>query len=1020
MYNLDIVIVCHGLEMYGGILEKESLGGSETAAIQVSELLAKLGQHVVLICNTKQPHIYNKVTYIPFGWVEGQNGLFPKGMFDYVRSTPFDVLMVMRQPQFFQFHVNSKVNILWQHDLATKTGPSNFHPQVWNIDKIFVLSEFMKKQYQQVHHSPDKLYHVTRNGIDYELIHSIEAGKRDKYKLTYTARPERGLDILLARVFPEILKREPNAKLYLSRYKDVNTLPLYEQLAQLRQQFGDKIVDLGNLNKKELYLHYKTCRLYLYPSSFEETSNLSSMELAVCGTPIIGSWKGALPETCKDIHPYLIKENGQLGEFGDPLDPGFKPVSEQYISKFVDSTIELMHDDIKWNKLSKVAKENSKKLGWDGVVQNWLELFHDIIKSKTENERSMFIHFISNSEIVGAKKYVEKAEDKTLKDKLDKYIENYFPFVNLKDRKEQEKAIAKFYEERSGGNNANWQTALFADREPRTQLLLEFIKQNENKIKSVLDFGMAHGGYVRAISNNFPNIKVTGVDVSESLVRCANELKVAKINNQNVCLYPDNMNFVVGNENVDLKEKFDAVLIFETIEHIPYSEDFLNKIERLCKEDGFMLFTVPYGTREREEFLIKEVPPVHVRSFDLHDIRDMVSHRKNFNVTAFTDMKESEYDKTISGWFMVTYSKDKSKVREIDWGRKLSLQAPRETVGFAIITHDAEDDLSRCMKSFQKWADQIVVIDNGPSRDSTVEIAKKFTNEIYSGTSPFYCYNHKTIHNEANIDANLCRMAGFETPRNESLERLWTQHCYWIDDDEVINYPEEMMRFLRPNIYLGYAINQHHLSTEPLGCIKTDLPVRLFRNNGKMKFYGKIHEHSEVSINGGVGDYCMVLPVTHIAHPAYLTEKIRKARFRRNLKLLECDRVQYPERTLGIYLYEIRDQMHMARYAWEANNRIVNQEVVSHCERVVNCFREKFINEDNMLTEDALRYYTDAMTLMGQGIEMTYMMDIKQQGSQLNNVQPIRFRCKDSKEAEILVNKKIRQLSQFYEGDYLR
>src|SRR3990167_6269788 len=275
-YKLDFSFFCHGLPMSGDTIPSgKAIGGSETACIQVAETLAKQGHRPIIFCNTDGPTMRDGVTYMSIGWVQQKNGsMFPKGFFDYVRSTPHDVLVVMRLPGILQWEFKSKVNLLWQHDLATKTGPSNFHMTCWNIDRILLPSAFMKAQYQEVHGGPDGLYHLTRNGIDLKMIDSVPDQERDRFKIMFTSRPERGLDIMLREVFPRILKREPKATLHISRYDDVATLPLYQECARMAQQFGDRVMNLGNLGKADLYRHYKQARVYAYSSVFEEISPL--------------------------------------------------------------------------------------------------------------------------------------------------------------------------------------------------------------------------------------------------------------------------------------------------------------------------------------------------------------------------------------------------------------------------------------------------------------------------------------------------------------------------------------------------------------------------------------------------------------------------------------------------------------------------------------------------------------------------------------------------------------------------
>ena len=1027
-YKLDIVILCHGLPMHGGMLEEgESLGGSETAGIQVAESFARAGHHVTLFCNTEQASKYKDVTYIPIGWQDGPQGGFPKGMFDYLRSNPIDLLICQRQPNFLRFGMESKVNLLWQHDLATKTGPSSFHATLWNISKVLVLSEFMKEQYQKVHGGPDELYHVTRNGIDIDFINGVtDPVERDPFKLMFTARPERGLDIVLQRFFPALLEKEPRAKLYVSRYKDVQNLPMYDQLKSLMNTFGDRIGALGHLGKKDLYTHYKSATAYIYPSAFEEVYGITALETGACGLPFLGPWKGALPETCKDMHPLLVRDNGVLGKAGDPLDKGFVSPSDTFVKEMVSQTLKVMHDQSHFKTLSSNASKKASQMGWDEVTSGWMDLAHEIIGKRTSNPFRLFTHFLEHSDVVSAKRLVEEGTndpDGRLSNALQNYINTFVPFMNIEETKHRAEFIKQFYEDRSGGAMANWQTAMYAFQEPRLAVMLGFIDEHKDEIKTGLDFGCAHGGYAAAISNTFPNIKVVGVDVSESLIRAANDLKeIGEHNGEKICRYPDNLEFKVANEYSVPSEviptgKFDLVIASEVLEHLPNAEEVAKMLEEYCHKDGWMLFTVPYGRHERNEFVNQGVPPVHVRAFDRHDLRDIFGKRKDFNQVTFSPLKELELDESFYGWFMVSYRKDDRKSGVIDWERKKFLQGPRETIALCMIAHNEEAIIQRALVSAQKVVDQIIVVDNGPSTDNTVGVSRKYTNQVRAGTSPFWCYTHKINHGEGQLQPGVCQVAGFETPRNESVEGVWCDWVLWLDADEVLLQTASLRKFLRPNAYPGYAIKQHHLATEPLGPLKTDLPVRIYRSDAGLKFFGKVHEHAEFSINEGIGNLATILAPVHISHDGYLTESIRRGRFARNLQLLQCDRLVYPERILGIYLYDIRDQLHLARYEFEANGGVISAAVVNYCNKIIDTFRREFLHNDIILSWDSLKYYSDALNLLNIG--MNFALGLGAGPGQVDASDIITFRAKDAEEASIIMQKRLKGLTVNLEGDYV-
>ena len=1427
IYPFDVTFFCSGMPMSGeSIPSGKSVGGSETCAIQMAQTLAKKGHRPIIFCNTEQPHARDGVTYIPIGWVQQPNGgAFPKGFLDYARSTPHDLMIIMRMPGVMSWEFKSKVNLLWQHDLATKTGPSNFHPTCWNTDRILMISEFMKRQYKQVHGGPDELYHVTRNGIDLEMIDAVLEQERDRYKIMFTARPERGLDIMLREVFPRILTKEPKARLYISRYDDVATLPLYEECSRMAAQFGDRIVNLGNLGKQELYKHYKQARVFAYSSVFEEVSMLTYPEFTACGGVFVGPWKAALPETAGDTG-VLIRDDGSIGKAGDNLDDGFCPVSVKFCDRMADEVVDLIRNDERWERLSKAGRKRAETRTWDAVADDWIGLTHQLIEQRTSDPKRVLKHFLVNSDVVAAQKYAEKMGEEKLKKSVQKYIDRFVPFMNAPEAK-QKSEIAKFYEERSGGDGANWQTAFYADREPRLQILRDWIAQHKGEVGSVLDFGCAHGGYARALTNSLTSLRVLGVDVSPSLIRCAKELKNGKMPDGNqACAHPENLSFVIGDEDTDildaydgLKEgiesprQFDLVVAMEILEHLPNAEEVAKKLERHCKPGGWMCFTVPHGHRERDEFLTKGVSPVHVRSFDRHDLIDLFGHREGFQIVAFSDFAELDFDRTFAGWFMVFYKNDGKEIGQIDWERKFFLQGPRETVSVCMITNNAESTLHRTIKSVQKIADQVIVVDNGPSVDSTKVIAKMYTDEVRDGTSPFWCYVHKARHHPMEIVPGVCDPAGFETPRNESVQGAWGDWIFWIDSDEQLLNWQQVWQYLRPNSYLGYAVNQHHLSVDPPGSLRKDIPVRLFRNHRGMRFYGCmtpktkvvtnpgleeiqdvkvgtlvrthdgtyrpvskiweyevrdemvrvlargmpepleltrdhkiyairheqcfynygkhylckptcgkrcphkfyehyapdwvmakdlkigdilmypvektminveriklsdhakegrligsgsplswklvddkwvrknksqtaivndeielsgaflrlcgyyvsdgciaegakliisfaeyeqsyaddvsqiaktlgfnyseihkyqmitakvygrpicewlkaefgsgarakkaplwvmrlpvekqkeflrglwrgdgnvsgtlvryttahnmlahqiqdlllrqqimanirygkaskcyevfarlqaaefldwttpatgrmrsrqtwtdgdyvympirdinrfeyegpifdltvegnhsfianraavsncVHEHAELAINAGVGSHVVALPID-IHHDGYLTEPIRRGRFHRNIRLLECDRLKYPDRLLGIYLYDVRDNIHLARYEMERNGGRLTEQGAEHCRRAINAFRQNFLGKEIMLAQDGMGYYSDALAMLGLGIEIALDIDVKPQGAHLNGGGQ-RFRVMDQSEAKIVTEQILRQKFGPFEGRYI-
>jgi hypothetical protein len=184
---------------------------------------------------------------------------------------------------------------------------------------------------------------------------------------------------------------------------------------------------------------------------------------------------------------------------------------------------------------------------------------------------------------------------------------------------------------------------------------------------------------------------------------------------------------------------------------------------------------------------------------------------------------------------------------------------------------------------------------------------------------------------------------------------------------------------LRSNALDSYGIHQHHFSVEPRGApAQIDRPSRLCRSN--MRFYGKVHEHSEVTYNGGPG-YAILIPDADIGHIGYVNEPIRRSRFERNFPFLEWDRSVNPERKLGAYLW-FRDILHRLRYAQEAQNGPAIFALAKEAVEFYNTHGEQIVSF-GMGAEAALAYLSEAYRVLGRGRQVDVIIAL--------DGQPVKF-----------------------------
>ncbi|MDR2352335.1 MAG: glycosyltransferase family 4 protein [Deltaproteobacteria bacterium] len=342
-----------GLPFEGDTLEKRALGGSETAFIEITRSLAKLGHSVTVFNNCEKTAFYDGVTYHPF-----------RQSLAILARTSFDVMVVSRFFGFFNLPIKATLKVLWNHD--TLENPSALRAIQDEIDIFFMLSRFHRDNYLTRLPLLDGRMVLTRNGLNLDLIKRASHGVcKDPLKLIYASRPERGLKILLENIWPRLLNFNPDLRLYLCGYEvdrnqlNPELLSLYDYL-DLVVKTDPKIVILGALPKIEYYRHLAQAALLVYPCIFPEISCIVSLEAQALATPILTSNSYALSES-------VVTEKFKV--------PG-KPGTSNYIQNFVERAITLLSHREKTQELANLAQEKILAYySWDKIALEWERIF---------------------------------------------------------------------------------------------------------------------------------------------------------------------------------------------------------------------------------------------------------------------------------------------------------------------------------------------------------------------------------------------------------------------------------------------------------------------------------------------------------------------------------------------------------------------------------------------------------------------------------------------------------------------
>lgn len=142
-----------------------------------------------------------------------------------------------------------------------------------------------------------------------------------------------------------------------------------------------------------------------------------------------------------------------------------------------------------------------------------------------------------------------------------------------------------------------------------------------------------------------------------------------------------------------------------------------------------------------------------------------------------------------------------------------------------IITKNEEDRIKACLESV-KWADEIIVVDQG-STDKTLNIARQ--------------YNVKIVHSDSD---------DFSERRNLGAAKAQGDWLLYIDGDERVSAPlkEELFDIFEDSKYSAYAISRQNViwgELKAYGPFYPDWVIRLLHKAHFKNWVGKVHEYPQ-------------------------------------------------------------------------------------------------------------------------------------------------------------------------------
>lgn len=1014
---MDVVIYSAGMPFNGTTVLERSLGGSETAAYALAKELAKRGHRVKCFTSLNDPPeaVVDGVTYVWHGQ-PSQNAPLGDRFEHYATNTPHDVLLIQRHPLAFHKRYAAKVCIWQLHDFANYRTAGVTLGGTWQIDAITCVSEWHREQIGKVWGFNPDTVHVIPNGVDPELYraglarinftlnknedgpferteeHSATVPSK-KFLLLYQSRPERGLDNALQLMEQAKLTGLPVHLLVCGYDNTTDHMRGYYESLWAKCREAGNVTLLGSLSKAQLADVQRQCDLLLYPTAFDEVSCITAMEAMHAGLPMLTSAVAALPETCTDSGTVLIPMTNDGKADLDAFDSWMQTTFGLVLhGQYPEALTEL--------RLKQFAAARSRT--WETVTDQFEALVAKLFKAK-QNVPAILRDAIEHSDIGLARHVIANASGKDLfhpiADKATAEINRLYQFTASQDAYKAHYAHhqGEYYDQHEASVIGEDVTATARFRGTFDQVC-EHIRRTKALTLRILDYGCAHGHYSMPMAQRLGQCEFVGIDISERAVAAAR--KWAERDGV------DNVTFLNGDQSTlddEALGTFDVIVAGEVVEHVWDYCALLNKLKARLRPGGVLIVTTPAGRWEHSGTVAFRTGREHLHHFEREDIEDIC--RGHDVRVLHAPAGHDRAGEPLGSWVWAVWPSPSIPLWKVDYERKLSQYAPRQTISACMIVKDGEKTLRRCVESFVDWVDEVIILIDPATKDRTLQIASQLSIDFPNRT---FVYG---------VGENSALRDGFAAARNESIAKASGDWILWIDADEELRNAWNLHKVCRPSMHKAYGFAQVHYAVDPEQVLTTDFPCRLFRNGIGVQFYGLVHEHPEVELGKAI-PYSLVRPEMKFLHHGYFDEETRRARYVRNLPLLKRDRAQYPtERPLNQFLW-LRDlaqgiQFDAERMGPRPEHLAQAAEGIKIMEQIADMPQLKMIT-------DAMPYYSLCVATTGGGFDADISFQTRHSAAPdlaVNSSIKGRFHSRDFYLK--LVNKFSQESTKHYEDRYL-
>lgn len=384
---------------------------------------------------------------------------------------------------------------------------------------------------------------------------------RDNKTIVSGSSYDRGLEHLL-KMWPEILKEVPDAKLRIfygwvlfdrMMANNPERIAWKEKMVELMKQPG--ITELGRLSHGACEVEFQNAGIWAYSTHFGEISCITAMRAQALGAiPVVINY-AALEETVQ----YGVKIDGDIYE-------------PEVREKFKQELIALLKDEERQEEIRKEMMPWAKEqFPWSKVAKQWDEEFKSAPNLDKQVEELM-----ENNQSLDAWNLV-KDTNYPKKDKVYAKVRHAF----------EPEAYNKFYSEDLDEKPVPEELALDCTKlAPRFKWVVEELeKKPKTSTRLVcLDVGCADGYLGLTLAKR--GMDTVGINLYQPSIDIAKERAIK--------FQVEHMTSFINSDLYSWDKKpYDAVILFEVLEHLPDPKKAIDHCMSLVNEGGSFYLSTP-------------------------------------------------------------------------------------------------------------------------------------------------------------------------------------------------------------------------------------------------------------------------------------------------------------------------------------------------------------------------------------------------------------------------------------------